>query len=263
MTAAARNTHIIAVTSGKGGVGKTFVTANLAAALSRAGERVLVMDADLGLANLDIVLNLQPKVTLHDVLMGNSRLDDVILSVPCGFSVLPAGSGLAEYSRMTGELRDRMRQVMDDLGGRFDYLLIDTGAGIADLVLYASSLADELIVVTTPEPTSMADAYATIKVLAGHQRRSRVHLVINQVRRNGEGATLTRQLQQVVDRFLVSADVPPVRLSFLGEIPHDAMVCEAVRSRTLLLSSSPGSAVGRSVVSVASRLMRQMVVATA
>ena len=261
MNPVVHTTQVVAITSGKGGVGKTFVAANLAAALARAGERVLVMDADLGLANLDIVLNLKPKTTLHEVLMGNGRLDDVIMRAPGGFSVLPAGSGLAEYSRLTESLRERLRRVIEELGGRYDYLLIDTGAGIADVVLYAASLADEIIVVATPEPTSLADAYATIKVLATHHQRNAVHVVINQVRRRGEGATLTRQLQQVVDRFLTGADDAPVKLGYLGEIPHDAIVPQAVRSRKLVLESAPGSSVGKAFVDIAGRLNRRLLAA--
>lgn len=249
-------THVIAITSGKGGVGKTFVAANLAAALARAAHRVLVMDADLGLANLDIILNLnlKPKATLHEVLMGGAKLDDVILAASGGFSVLPAGSGLAEYSRLSDEMRGRLRRVLDDLGGRYDYLLLDTGAGIADVVLYAASLADEIVIVATPEPTSLADAYATIKVLAMQHQRGRVHMIMNQVRLPGEGATLTRQLQQVVDRFINT----PVKLAHLGEIPHDAMVSQAVRNRTLILESAPGSPVSRALVEIAGRLVRQL-----
>ena len=264
MNAATHSTHIVAITSGKGGVGKTFVAANLAAALARAGERVLVMDADLGLANLDIVLNLKPKATLHEVLMGNGRLDDVILRAPGGFSVLPAGSGMTGYSRLTDELRDRLRRVIDELGGRYDYLLLDTGAGIADVVLYTAALADEIIVVTTPEPTSLADAYATIKVMAVHHDRTAVYVMLNQVRTRGEGATLNRQLQQVVDRFLTVGGVEGgalVKLEYLGEIPYDAIVPQAVRSRTLVMESLPGSEVSKAFVVIAGRLMRRLTAA--
>jgi len=259
MNPAVHSTHVVAITSGKGGVGKTFVAANLAAALARSGERVLVMDADLGLANLDIVLNLKPKTTLHEVLMGSGRLEDVIMHASGGFSVLPAGSGLAEYSKLTDDLRDRLRRVLDELGGRYDYLLIDTGAGIADVVLYSASLADEIVVVATPEPTSLADAYATIKVLAVHHDRAAVQLVMNQVRTRGEGATLKRQLQQVVDRFIRTGGAgrgEPVRLFYLGEIPYDEIVPQAVRSRTLVMESAPGSEVGRAFVEIAGRLTR-------
>ncbi|MFN7087862.1 MAG: MinD/ParA family protein [Burkholderiales bacterium] len=251
-----RSSRIVAVTSGKGGVGKTFVAANLAAALAQAGRRVLVMDADLGLANLDIVLGLVPGATLHEVLMGAAALDDVILEAPGGFSVLPAGSGLMEYSRLTGELGERLREVLTELGGRYDYLLLDTGAGIADIVLYITSLADEILIVTTPEPTAMADAYATIKVLAAQQRRTTLHMVLNQLGRNGEGHTLVTQLQQVVDRFLNTAEGPPVKLSFLGEIPADPAVVQAIRKRRLLLEHAPASAVARALTGIARTLDR-------
>jgi len=249
-------TRIIAVTSGKGGVGKTFVTANLAAALARAGARVLVMDADLGLANLDIVLNLTPKVTLHEVLMGEDRLENVILQAPGGFSVLPAGSGIGEYSRLTGEVRERLRSVLEELEVRYDCLLIDTGAGVADLVLYVASLADEILIVTNPEPTSLADAYATIKLLSMQQHRSTIELVINQVRKPGEGRTLAAQLQQVVDRFLRPPASRPVTLRYLGEIPEDAAVVQAVRKRTLLLEANPNSAAARALGEIAIALGR-------
>ncbi|GAB4042553.1 MAG: hypothetical protein Fur0014_14810 [Rubrivivax sp.] len=146
----AKNVRITAVTSGKGGVGKTFVAANLAAALARQGQRVLVLDADLGLANLDVVLNLFPKITLHDVFSGKSRLDEAILPAPGGFSVLLAGSGMVEYSRMTPEVREQLQQVIDEVAPRYDHVLLDTGAGISDVVLYTVSLAHDVIVVATP-----------------------------------------------------------------------------------------------------------------
>ncbi len=170
--ATGRRARILAVTSGKGGVGKTFVSANLAAALARRGERVLVLDADLGLANLDVVLNLFPKITLHDVFTGKATLEDAILPAPGGFSVLLAGSGLVEYSRLTGEVREQLLKIIETVAPRFDRILLDTGAGISDVVLFAVSLASEVLVVATPEPTSLTDAYATIKVLATQQERS-------------------------------------------------------------------------------------------
>ena len=138
--------RIIAITSGKGGVGKTFVSANLAAALTRRGQRVLVLDADLGLANLDVVLNLHPKITLHDVFTGKAQLEDAILPAPGGFSVLLAGSGLVEYSRMTPEVRDKLLDVIAQVRPRFDQVLLDTGAGISDVVLFTVSLADEVLI---------------------------------------------------------------------------------------------------------------------
>ena len=234
--------HIMAVTSGKGGVGKTFVSANLAAALARAGQRVLVLDADLGLANLDVVLNLFPKITLHDVFTGKSSLPDAILPAPGGFHVLLAGSGMVEYSRMTPEVRDQLQKVVDEVAPRFDHVLLDTGAGISDVVLYTVSLAGEVLVVVTPEPTSLTDAYATIKVLANTQGRRKIKLLVNQTRKIGEGRAVRQQLQQVVDRYVNPQLDSPVLLELLGEVPSDTAVRDSVQRRQLMLESMPGSA---------------------
>lgn len=249
--------HITAITSGKGGVGKTFVAANLAAALARSGKRVLVLDADLGLANLDVVLNLYPKITLHDVFTGTSTLAEAILPAPGGFSVLLAGSGMVEYSRMTAEVREKLQALVAEVAPMFDHVLLDTGAGISDVVLYTVSLAGEVLVVATPEPTSLTDAYATIKVLATTQGRRRVFLLVNQVRRPGEGRTVRAQLQQVVDRYvnpLLDADSGPVRLELMGEIPVDPAVREAVQRRQLLLETMPGTAAAMAIVNAALKM---------
>ena len=179
--------HIIAITSGKGGVGKTFISANLAAALTRHGLKVLVLDADLGLANLDVVLNLHPKITLHDVFIGRASLEEAVIEAPGGFSVLLAGSGMVEYSRLTPEVRSEFINVVQTLAPRYDVVLLDTGAGISDVVLFSVSLAAEVLIVATPEPTSLTDAYAAIKVLATQQKRQHLRLVVNQAARAGDG----------------------------------------------------------------------------
>ena len=271
-TPSGRRARILAVTSGKGGVGKTFLSANLAAALARLGRRVLVLDADLGLANLDVVLNLHPKVTLHDVFTGKVALDDAILPAPGGFSVLLAGSGLVEYSRLTAEVREQLLHIIATVAPRYDHILLDTGAGISEVVLFAVSLADDVLVITTPEPTSMTDAYATIKVLATQQQRSAIRLVVNQVGRIGEGRGIRGQLQLVVDRFVTpmlvasnvlaqaahgAAAVPSsttVKLELLGEVPHDLSVRESVQKRRLLLQLLPGCPAARAVEAIATRL---------
>ena len=251
----ARLARTVAVTSGKGGVGKTFFSANLATALSRQGLKVLVLDADLGLANLDVVLNLYPKITLHDVFTGKAQLEEAILPAPGGFHVLLAGSGLVEYSRLTPEVREKLLEIFEAVKPRFDVILIDTGAGISDVVLYAVSMAGEVVVVATPEPTSMTDASATIKVLCAQQSREKMHLVVNQVARPGDGRTICQQLQQVVDRFVVSPTGVVPKLHFLGDIPFDPSVREAVRKRQLLLELHPGSPAALGVNQVAVRLL--------
>lgn len=246
----------MAVTSGKGGVGKTFVAANLGAALARQGRRVLVLDADLGLANLDVVLNLPPHVTLHDVLSGRSTIAQAILPGPCGMSVLLAGSGMVEYSRLTPNVRDQLQRVLAEIAPRYDHILLDTGAGISDVVLYTVSLAAEVMVVVTPEPTALTDAYATIKVLAQLQTRRRIRVVVNQVRRPGEGRQVCLQLQSVIDRFFNPSLEHPVRLEFQGEVPADTAVRDAVLRRELLLETKPGAPAAIALVDLATRVAR-------
>jgi flagellar biosynthesis protein FlhG len=246
--------HIVAVTSGKGGVGKTFVSANLAAALAGAGRKVLVLDADLGLANLDVVLNLFPKITLHDVFTGKNTLADAVLPAPGGFYVLLAGSGMVEYSRMTPEIREQLQKVITEVAPRFDHVLLDTGAGISDVVLYTVSLAGEVLVVVTPEPTSLTDAYATIKVLATTQGRRKIQLLVNQTRKLGEGRNVRAQLQQVIDRYVNPTLTSPVRLELLGDVPSDPAVRESVQRRQLLMQSMPGTPAALGLIAVASKL---------
>ena len=250
----AHRARITAVTSGKGGVGKTFVSANLAAALARRGERVLVLDADLGLANLDVVLNLSPKITLHDVFTGKHRLEDAIVPVAGGFSVLLAGSGMVEYSRLTPEVRDQLLATVEAVTPQFDRVLLDTGAGISDVVLYTLSLAHDVLVVTTPEPTAMTDAYATIKVLATTQGRRALQLAVNQVLKPGEGRVIRAQLQQVIDRYVSPGLDAPVKLEYLGEVPVDPAVREAVQKRQLLLDLYPGAPAAQAMLALAARM---------
>ena len=254
---------VIAVTSGKGGVGKTFVSANLAAALAKRGQRVLVLDADLGLANLDVVLNLYPKITLHDVFTGKAKLEEAIIRAPGGFSVLLAGSGMVEYSRLTPEVRDDFLRIISGLIPHYDVVLLDTGAGISDVVLFAVSLASVVLVVATPEPTSLTDAYATIKVLAGQQKRAAIHIVINQTARLGDGRAITSQLQQVLDRFVVSEPGKGVRLVHMGDIPADPSVRQAVMRRQLLMQTMPGSAAALAITQLAGKLEEALIVQAA
>ena len=245
---------VLAVTSGKGGVGKTFVSANLAAALTKRGHRVLVLDADLGLANLDVVLNLYPKTTLHDVFTGKAKLENAIHKAPGGFSVLLAGSGMVEYSRLTPQVRNEFLEVINSLTPKYDVMILDTGAGISDVVLFAVSLAAEVLVVATPEPTSLTDAYATIKVLAVQQNRNRVHLIVNQTARMGDGRAITAQLQTVLDRFIGTEVGKHIRLLHLGDIPIDLSVREAVMRRQLLLLTAGGCPAAVAINSLAGKL---------
>ncbi len=256
MSASAGSARVVAVTSGKGGVGKTFLSANLGAALARQGQRVLVLDADLGLANLDVILNLAAKATLHDLFTGRVTLDEAIWPAPGGFSVLLAGSGLIEYSRLTPELRDKLLGVIDELRRRFDLVILDTGAGLSDVVRFTISLADEVMLVTTPEPTALADAYATVKVIAATQPHRPFRLIVNQVPGMRDARSVREQLQRVIDRFVNPSLGAPLELELIGAVPLDADVREVVQRRALLLEALPGSAVAQAVVDAATRLAR-------
>jgi flagellar biosynthesis protein FlhG len=222
--------------------------------LAKLGHRVLVLDADLGLANLDVVLNLYPKITLHDVFTGKAKLEEAIIRAPGGFSVLLAGSGMVEYSRLTPEVRGDFLRIMNGLVPHYDIVLLDTGAGISDVVLFAVSLASEVLVVATPEPTSLTDAYATIKVLVGQQKRQSIRMVINQTARLGDGRAITVQLQQVLDRFVVSEPGRPIKLIHMGDIPADPSVRQAIMRRQLLMQSTPGSPAAMAISQLALKI---------
>ena len=255
---AASGAAVVAITSGKGGVGKTFFSANLACALAKRGRRVLVIDADLGLANLDVVLNLHAKITLNDVLAGTATVSSAIVQAleptGVGFAVILAGSGKAEFTQLTPMVRWRFSKVIDELKPHYDFILLDTGAGISEMVLFTVSLAAEVLVVATPEPTSLTDAYSTIKVLVTEQQRDHVQVVVNQTARMGDGRAITTQLQQVLNQFVVTAPGQTMRLMHLGDIPADPQVRQAVMRRQLMLHTTPASPASLAVLQVATKL---------
>ncbi len=250
------NGKVLAITSGKGGVGKTFISANLAAALANRGLKVLVLDADLGLANLDVVLNLYPKLTLHDVFTGKTSLEEAIVQAPGGFSALLAGSGMVEYSKLTTPLRENLSKTIACLVQHYDLILLDTGAGISEVVLFSISLASEILIVATPEPSALTDAYATIKVLIGQQQRKTVRILANQSTRLGDGRAITVHLQQVLDRFVSTDQGPSIKLLHMGDIPNDPNVRQAIMRRQLLLQSFPSSPAALALVQLAQKVQK-------
>jgi flagellar biosynthesis protein FlhG len=240
MIASNKKARRIAVISGKGGVGKTVLTANIAGALSSLGRRVLIIDADLGLANLDILLGLDPKLTIQDVLHGKKTLAEVILTTNRGFDLLPAGSGVPEGAVMTPAIAEKFELLLESMETNYDVILFDVGAGIGDVVLLFANLAHEIILVVTPEPTSLMDAYATIKILNQSYHRSEFLLVVNQANPkyfDQVGTTVSTHLQNISSRFLDSPS--PVRIRLIGSIPQDPLISNSIRQRQLLADISP------------------------
>jgi len=237
-----RRAHRIAVVSGKGGVGKTVITANLAARLASSGRRVLVVDADLGLANLDILLDVEPEFTLLDALHGIQPPEKIPVRTSKGFDLLPAGSGLPEGTLLTQILSEGVVSVLASIEDRYDIILFDAGAGVGDVVLFFASLADEILLVVTPEPTSLMDSYATIKILNQTHGRDDFLLIVNQAHPLSfiqVGNSVAGHLQKVISQFIDSGEKKPVRLQLIGSIPTDPAIPNAIRRRQLLSETSP------------------------
>jgi len=248
VTEALAPTRTLAVTSGKGGVGKTNVTANLALALAQRKQRVLILDADLGLANVDIMMGLLPKYNLMHVLRGDLSLEEIIVAGPLGVSVIASGSGIQELANLDDARRGRLLLSLASLKRSYDYLLIDTSAGLGKNVLGFVLAADETLVVTTPEPPAMLDAYSMIKVIIQENPQAQVRLVVNMVRDEAEGREVSDKMTVLAHRFLGAAISP------LGYVTRDPRVSDAVREQTPLLMLYPTSPAARCVQSLAMKL---------
>jgi len=240
-----RIVRVVAVTSGKGGVGKTNVTANLAVALAHLGRRVMVLDADLGLGNLDVLLGLTPKFSLADVLSGQRRLREVLVPGPGGITVLPAGSGFQNLTALSDHQIRELQSEMDELQEETDILLIDTGAGIGRNVTSFATMAQDIIVVAAPEPTSLTDAYALMKVLSTQYGERRFRLLVSMTRSATDGQDVYRKLSLVAERFL------HISINFLGSIPFDPRLAEAVCQQRPLVELYPQSKAAQAFLGLA------------
>ncbi len=243
--------RVMAVTGGKGGVGKTLTTANLGLCLTRLGMRTLLIDGDFGLANLDVVLNLRPEHTLDDVLAGEKDLKDIILDGPEGLRVVPSASGLVKVSELGRAQKLLLLDQIESLDEEFDVVLIDTPAGISKNVQYWTSSAAEVVIVTTPEPAAMADAYATMKVLAQTVREEKFRLIVNMARNDEEGLKVYDRLATLADEFL------GVKVEYLGCVLFDDAVRGAVRERVTYVQRYPFSAASRGMRAIAAQLVSE------
>jgi len=226
--------HVIAVASGKGGVGKTFLSLQLAARSAKQGKRVLLMDADLGLANVDVMLGISASCSIHQVLEGKVRLQDAIVDSGHGFDVLPGGSGLHGLTALAVHQQQLILDEMAALGSNYDLIIIDTAAGIGDNVLYFVSASESALIVLSPDPTSLTDAYALIKVLSQQRDMDHFMVVVNQAD-EVEAQIVFRRLLSVADRYL------DVNLDFMGFLNHDKSVRNGIQAQTPLSINLPTS----------------------
>lgn len=227
--------RVIAVTSGKGGVGKTNIALALSIVLSKAKYRVVLWDADLGLANVDVVLGLVPKYNLNHVIKGKCSFKDVIVRGPEGLQIIPGGSGIEELANIEPHI---LKQILQDVAvydNELDYLVIDTGAGISNQVLAVTLAAQEILLITTPEPTALTDAYGLIKVLKNNSAAGCIKLVINMVKSEDDGQTAAQKLISVSKQFL------NLNLSLAGSVPFDRAVQDAVRKNQSYILTYPRS----------------------
>ncbi len=227
--------RVIAVTSGKGGVGKSNVTVNLAIALAQAGDRVLVMDADMGLANIDVLLGLTTGQNLSHVINSECSLEEIIIEGPAGIRIIPASSGVAMMFDLTPAQNAGVIRSFSELTEPVDTLLIDTAAGLSDSVVSVTRAAREVIVVVCDEPASITDAYAMIKVMNRNYGVERFHVLANQTQSVHQGRELYQKLARVSERFLDAT------LNFLGSVPFDDHLKKAVQKQQAVMMSAPRS----------------------
>jgi flagellar biosynthesis protein FlhG len=244
---AGRPVKVIAVTGGKGGVGKTTVSANLAIALAERGREVMVLDADLGLANIDVLLGLQPRWNLSHVLAGEHSLDEIIVDGPKGIRIVPASSGVSRMANLGALEHAGLVRAFSELQAPVDVLLVDTAAGIHDSVLTFARAAQHALVVVCDEPASLTDAYALIKVLSREQGVGRFQVVASQTRSPGEGRELYQKLVRVCDRFL------DVTLEYAGHVPYDEFVRRAIQRQAAVVEAFPGSLAAQAFKNLAAR----------
>jgi flagellar biosynthesis protein FlhG len=240
----------LAVASGKGGVGKTVVTVNLALALSRAGRRVCVLDANLALADVGVALGLEPAFGLVDVLRGERRLAEVVVDGPAGVRVIPAATDAGFPTALGPAERVRLLDEVDELAGAIDVLLLDTAGGLAPEALYFAAAAGEVLVVVTPEPTALADAAALMQALAARHGRRDFLVAVNMAAGADDADAAFRRLAHVVERL-------GVRLEYQGFVPDDAAVRAAVRARTAVVLADPGAPASAAFGALADRLDRR------
>jgi len=244
--------RVMAIASGKGGVGKTNVVAGLAMSLAQQGQRVAVLDADFGLANLDILLGLAPQYTLEHVLRGEKLLEEILLDGPYGIRIIPASSGIQELTRLDAAAEMRLVQGLQRVSQSIDWLLIDTAAGIHDSVIKLLMAAQEVLLVTTPEPTALVDAYAMVKVVHLRDPLKPLWLMVNNAQNEEEAEETIEQLQAAIRRFLNK------EIHVLGMVPTDPFMLQAVRQQRCVVDLYPHAPASKALARAAHQLQQKI-----
>ena len=244
--------RVITVTSGKGGVGKTSLSVNLALELRKIGKRVVILDADFGLANIEVMLGIRPKYNLADVIFHNKKMKEIITEGPNGIGFISAGSGIKELANLTRDQVFYLTRTLNDLDQIADVIIIDTGAGIADSVLEFVAASSEVLLVATPEPTSITDAYALLKTLNQKaefvKNNTRIKMIANRVKNYKEGEAIYNKMKVVIDKFL------NIKVEYLGAIPDDVNVSKAVIQQKPLTLAYPSTIASTSIQELARAL---------
>ena len=246
------DTQVISITSGKGGVGKTTLSSNLAYELRRQGHQVLLLDGDFGMSNIEVMYKVRPPKNLHDVLFRNAALEEVICELEPGLDLISGGSGLYEMSKLTMEQKRQVLMEISSLQKVYDFMIVDTAPGYSEQVLYLNSAVDKVCVVITPDPSSFTDSYALIKLLHQKMRIQDFDVVCNMTSSEKEGVALYQRFSEVVQRFLY------VRLGFIGSVLRDEQLSECVKHQRLICRDQTKSRAAVSIRDMSHCLAREL-----
>lgn len=241
---------IITVTSGKGGVGKSNFVVNLAIAIQMKGKKAMIFDADVGMGNDDVLMGFLPKYNVNDIIFNNMSIEDVLIEGPYGVKLLPGGTGLTKVEEITEDKREKFISKMKELND-LDYIIMDTGAGISKSVLGFIACSEDLIIITTPEPTSLTDAYSLLKAVDHFEIKSSAKVIVNKTLSIREGIETYNKFNNTVNNFL------SMRLEYLGNLSDDRKLVEAVRKQNPFVISFPNSSVSKEIINIANKIIGQ------
>ena len=245
---------VITITSGKGGVGKTSIAINLAMQIAARGKKVIIIDADMGLANVEVMLGIRPRYDLGDLMYGDMKLKDIITEGPMGIGFISGGSGIHELNNLSREQIENMTDRLFELDEISDYIIVDTGAGISETIMQFVKVSSQVLVVTTPEPTSITDAYAVLKALNRELPQldgTSVKMISNRVGGHREGEVLYNKLNSVVEKFL------DIKLGYLGEIVQDSNLAKGILNQQPVSVTNPNSASVKTIKILADKLLNE------